>query len=140
MELHRGLDTFPKNKGSIITIGTFDGLHIGHQKILRTVCLEAQEKGLQSVLLTFYPHPRRVLFPEQPLALIQTQDEKLAKLEALGLDHVVILYFSQDFAKLIAAQFVQDILINGLAAHTVIIGYDHKFGHDRQGNLEFLLS
>ena len=140
MELHRGLDTFPKNKGSVITIGTFDGLHIGHQKILHTVCKEAQEKDLQSVLLTFYPHPRRVLFPEQPLALIQTQEEKLEKLEALGLDHVVILDFSPDFAKLSAAEFVQAILIDGLAAHTVIIGYDHQFGHDRQGNLEFLRS
>lgn len=140
MELHRGLDTFPKNKGSVITIGTFDGLHIGHQKILHTVCKEAQDKGLQSVLLTFYPHPRRVLFPEQPLALIQTQEEKLEKLEALGLDHVVILDFSPDFAKLSAAEFVQAILIDGLAAHTVIIGYDHQFGHDRQGNLAFLRS
>jgi riboflavin kinase/FMN adenylyltransferase len=92
------------------------------------------------VLLTFYPHPRRVLFPDQPLALIQTQEEKLAKLEALGLDHVVILEFSEEFAKLSAAQFVQDVLIDGLAAHTVIIGYDHQFGHDRQGNLAFLRS
>lgn len=138
MELHRGLVTFPKNTGSIITIGTFDGLHIGHQKILQTVCAEAKANGLQSVLLTFYPHPRRVLFPEQPLALIQTQEEKLEKLQALGLDHVVILDFSPEFAKLNAAAFVQDILINGLSAHTVIIGYDHQFGHDRQGNLEFL--
>jgi riboflavin kinase/FMN adenylyltransferase len=140
MELHRGLDSFPKNKGSVITIGTFDGLHIGHQKILQSVCEQARCKELPSVLLTFYPHPRRVLFPDQPLALIQTQEEKLAKLEALGLDHVVILEFSTIFAKLSAAQFVQDILINGLAAHTVIIGYDHQFGHDRQGNLAFLRS
>ena len=140
MKLHRGLDSFPKNKGSVITIGTFDGLHIGHQKILQTVCDQARTQELQSVLLTFYPHPRRVLFPDQPLALIQTQEEKLAKLEALGLDHVVILEFSEEFAKLSAAQFVQDVLIDGLAAHTVIIGYDHQFGHDRQGNLAFLRS
>lgn len=140
MELHRGLHTFPKNKGSVITIGTFDGLHIGHQTILRSVCQNAQEQGLPSVLLTFYPHPRQVLFPEQPLALLQTQEEKLAKLEELGLDHVVILEFSEAFAKLSAAQFVQEVLIDGLAAHTVIIGYDHQFGHDRQGNLEFLRS
>lgn len=138
MKLHRGLDSFPKNKGSVITIGTFDGLHIGHQKILQILCDQARTQELQSVLLTFYPHPRRVLFPDQPLALIQTQEEKLAKLEALGLDHVVILEFSAEFAKLSAAQFVQDVLIDGLAAQTVIIGYDHQFGHDRQGNLAFL--
>ncbi len=106
MELHRGLHNFPKNTGSVITIGTFDGLHIGHQTILRSVCQNAQEQGLQSVLLTFYPHPRQVLFPEQPLALLQTQEEKLAKLEELGLDHVVILQFSEAFAQLSAAQFV----------------------------------
>lgn len=140
MELHRGLNTFPKNTGAVITIGTFDGLHIGHQTILDSVCQVAKEKGLPSVLLTFFPHPRKVLFPDQPLALIQTQEEKLAKLEELGIDHVVILEFSEAFAKLSAAEFVQEVLIDGLAAHTVIIGYDHQFGHDRQGNLEFLRS
>jgi riboflavin kinase/FMN adenylyltransferase len=138
MQLHKDLAHFPKQLRTVITIGTFDGLHLGHQKILKTVCTEAKQQGLASVLLTFHPHPRRVLFPNQVLGLIQTQEEKLARLEALGIDHVVVLPFSQAFAQQSAAEFVEEILINGLNAQLVIIGYDHQFGHDRQGNLAFL--
>ncbi|MFM7006907.1 MAG: bifunctional riboflavin kinase/FAD synthetase [Flavobacteriales bacterium] len=140
MQVHKNLADFPKQLRTVITIGTFDGLHLGHQKILNTVCTEAKQKGLASVLLTFHPHPRRVLFPDQPLGLIQTQEEKLARLAALGLDHVVVLPFSEAFAQQTAAEFVEEILINGLNAQRVIIGYDHQFGHDRQGNLAFLRS
>lgn len=140
MELHKQLATFPKNQKTVLTIGTFDGLHLGHQKILSTVCAQAKQQGLASVLLTFHPHPRRILFPDQPLGLIQTQEEKLAMLEALGLDHVVVLEFNAQLAQQTAAQFVEEVLINGLHAHSVIIGYDHQFGHDRQGNLAFLRS
>jgi riboflavin kinase/FMN adenylyltransferase len=138
MQLHKDLAHFPKQLRTVITIGTFDGLHLGHQKILKTVCTEAKQMGLASVLLTFHPHPRRVLFPNQALGLIQTQEEKLARLEALGIDHVVVLPFSQAFAQQSAAEFVEEILIKGLNAQRVIIGYDHQFGHDRQGNLAFL--
>lgn len=138
MEIHKDLSLFPKQLGTVVTIGTFDGLHLGHQKILQSVCQTAKQMGLASVLLTFHPHPRRVLFPEQALSLIQTQEEKLARLEALGLDHVVVLEFNTEFARLSAADFVENILIQGLSAQSVIIGYDHQFGHDRQGNLDFL--
>lgn len=138
MEIHKHLSTFPKNQKTVLTIGTFDGLHLGHQKILATVCEQAKMQGLASVLLTFHPHPRRVLFPEESLGLIQTQEEKLARLAALGIDHVVVLDFNIDFARQTAAQFVEEVLIKGLNAQSVIIGYDHQFGHDRQGNLAFL--
>lgn len=138
MELHKGLQNFPKHTRTVLTIGTFDGLHIGHQKILSTLCEQAKAQGLASVLLTFHPHPRRVLFADKPLALLQTQEEKLARLQELGIDHVVVLEFTPAFAELSAAEFVQDILIDGLAAKEVIIGYDHQFGHDRKGNIEFL--
>jgi riboflavin kinase/FMN adenylyltransferase len=138
MELHKHLNTFPSQQQSVLTIGTFDGLHLGHQKILATVCEQAKKKGLVSVLLTFHPHPRRVLFPSEALGLIQTQEEKLARLAALGIDHVVVLEFNENFAKQTAAEFVEEVLINGLHAQSVIIGYDHQFGHDRQGNLSFL--
>ena len=140
MQRHKQLATFQPTQKTVLTIGTFDGLHLGHQKILETVCAEAKQLGLASVLLTFHPHPRRVLFPDQPLGLIQTQEEKLARLAAIGLDHVVVLEFSEVFAQQTAAQFVEEILIKGLNAHSVIIGYDHQFGHDRQGNLAFLRS
>lgn len=138
MELHKHLSTFPAQQKSVLTIGTFDGLHLGHQKILATVCEQAKQKGLASVLLTFHPHPRRVLFPNEALGLIQTQEEKLARLAALGIDHVVVLEFNEIFAKQTAAAFVEEVLIKGLHAQSVIIGYDHQFGHDRQGNLSFL--
>ncbi|MEY4286862.1 MAG: riboflavin biosynthesis protein RibF [Bacteroidota bacterium] len=138
MELHKQLNTFPAHQQSVLTIGTFDGLHLGHQKILATVCEQAKQKGLVSVLLTFHPHPRRVLFPNEELGLIQTQEEKLERLAALGIDHVVVLEFNENFAKQTAEAFVEDILIKGLHAQSVIIGYDHQFGHDRQGNLSFL--
>jgi riboflavin kinase/FMN adenylyltransferase len=140
MQLHKQLATFQPTQKTVLTIGTFDGLHLGHQKILETVCAEAKLLGLASVLLTFHPHPRRVLFPDQPLGLIQTQEEKLARLAAIGLDHVVVLEFSEVFAQQTAAQFVEEVLIKGLNAQSVIIGYDHQFGHDRQGNLAFLRS
>jgi riboflavin kinase/FMN adenylyltransferase len=122
MELHTQLSSFPIHQKTVLTIGTFDGLHLGHQKILKTVCAEAKQRGLVSVLLTFHPHPRRVLFPDEPLGLIQTQEEKL----------------NEAFAQQTAAKFVEEILIKGLNAQSVIIGYDHQFGHDRQGNLAFL--
>lgn len=138
MKLHKHLKSFPNQHQTVLTIGTFDGLHLGHQKILETVCAEAKRRGLVSVLLTFHPHPRRVLFAAQPLGLIQTQEEKLARLSAIGLDHVVVLEFNEAFAKQTAAQFVEEILIKGLNAQSLIIGYDHQFGHDRQGNLAFL--
>ena len=138
MELHTQLASFPIHQKTVLTIGTFDGLHLGHQKILKTVCAEAKQRGLVSVLLTFHPHPRRVLFPDEPLGLIQTQEEKLTRLRALGLDHVVVLNFNEAFAQQTAAQFVEEILIKGMNAQSVIIGYDHQFGHDRQGNLAFL--
>jgi riboflavin kinase / FMN adenylyltransferase len=99
MQLHKQLATFQPTQKTVITIGTFDGLHLGHQKILETVCTEAKQLGLASVLLTFHPHPRRVLFPDEPLGLIQTQQEKLARLAAIGLDHVVVLEFSEVFAQ-----------------------------------------
>jgi riboflavin kinase/FMN adenylyltransferase len=140
MELHKNLTHFPQEHRTVVTIGTFDGLHLGHQKILKTVCAEAKQLGLASVLLTFHPHPRRVLFPDQPLGLIQTQEEKLARLEALGIDHVVVIDFDENFARQSAADFVEEILIKGLKAQRVIIGYDHQFGQDRQGNLAFLRS
>jgi len=138
MELHTQLSSFPIHQKTVLTIGTFDGLHLGHQKILKTVCAEAKQRGLVSVLLTFHPHPRRVLFPDEPLGLIQTQEEKLTRLKAMGLDHLVVLNFNEAFAQQTAAKFVEEILIKGLNAQSVIIGYDHQFGHDRQGNLAFL--
>jgi riboflavin kinase/FMN adenylyltransferase len=139
MRIFEGLTEKMPIKNAVVTIGTFDGVHIGHQEILKTLNAEAEKCDGESVLLTFYPHPRMVLFPEQTdLQLLQTQTEKLNKLASIGLQNVVIYPFSKEFADLSAERFVEEILIKGLQAKMVIIGYDHQFGHNREGNLAFL--
>ena len=139
MRIFEGLTEKMPIKNAVVTIGTFDGVHIGHQEILKTLIAEAEKCEGESVLLTFYPHPRMVLFPEQTdLQLLQTQAEKLEKLASIGLQNVVIYPFSKEFADLSAERFVEEILIKGLQAKMVIIGYDHQFGHNREGNLAFL--
>lgn len=139
MRIFEGLTEKMPIKNAVVTIGTFDGVHLGHQEILKTLNAEAEKCEGESVLLTFYPHPRMVLFPEQTdLQLLQTQTEKLEKLASIGLQNVVIYPFSKEFADLSAERFVEEILIKGLQAKMVIIGYDHQFGHNREGNLAFL--
>ena len=139
MRIFEGLTEKMPIKNAVVTIGTFDGVHIGHQEILKTLIAESEKCEGESVLLTFYPHPRMVLFPEQTdLQLLQTQTEKLEKLASIGLQNVVIYPFSKEFADLSAERFVEEILIKGLQAKMVIIGYDHQFGHNREGNLAFL--
>ena len=139
MRIFEGLTDLSHIKNAVVTIGTFDGVHLGHQEILKTLIAEAEKCAGESVLLTFYPHPRMVLFPEQTdLQLLQTQTEKLEKLASIGLQNVVIYPFSKEFADLSAERFVEEILIKGLQAKMVIIGYDHQFGHNREGNLAFL--
>ncbi len=139
MRIFEGLTDLTRIKNAVVTIGTFDGVHIGHQEILKTVISEAKKIGGESVLLTFYPHPRMVLYPEDTgLLLLQTQTEKLEKLASIGLENAVIYPFSKEFAEFSAKSFVEEILIKGLQAKKVIIGYDHQFGHQREGNLAFL--
>ena len=141
MRIFEGLTEKMPIKNAVVTIGTFDGVHLGHQEILKTLISEAEKCGGESVLLTFYPHPRMVLFPENSdLQLLQTQTEKLEKLASIGLQNTVIYPFSKEFADLSAERFVEDILMKGFQVKMVIIGYDHQFGHNREGNLAFLKS
>jgi riboflavin kinase/FMN adenylyltransferase len=123
----------------VLTIGTFDGVHVGHQKILQQVKKEAEKIGGQSVLFTFFPHPRMVLYPESHgLKLLQTQEEKMAKLARVGVENCIIYPFTFDFSRLSAIEFVRDILVNKLQIKKLVIGYDHQFGKNREGNIEFL--
>jgi riboflavin kinase/FMN adenylyltransferase len=123
----------------VLTIGTFDGVHVGHQKILQQVKMEAEKIGGESVLFTFYPHPRMVLYPESHgLKLLQTQEEKMAKLARVGLENCIVYPFTFDFSRLSAIEFVRDILVNKLQIKKLVIGYDHQFGKNREGNIEFL--
>jgi riboflavin kinase/FMN adenylyltransferase len=123
----------------VLTIGTFDGVHVGHQKILQQVKKEAEKIGGESVLFTFFPHPRMVLYPESHgLKLLQTQEEKMAKLARVGVENCIVYPFTFDFSRLSAVEFVRDILVNKLKIKKLVIGYDHQFGKNREGNIEFL--
>ncbi len=128
----------PLNSGSIVTIGTFDGVHIGHQKIIKKLVDLGKEKDLQSVLLTFFPHPRMVIHKDSEIKLLNTLKEKSIILEANGLDHLVIKEFTPEFSRFTALEFVRDILVNALKTKCIIIGYDHRFGRNRAANIDDL--
>ena len=139
MRIFRDLNELAEFKNSVVTIGTFDGVHIGHQKILKKLNNEASSVNGESILFTFYPHPRMVVFPDSHnLKLIQTIDEKIESLRHYGLDNVIIYPFTKDFSRLTAFEFVRDILVNKLKVKKLVIGYDHQFGRNREGNIDFL--
>lgn len=120
---------------SVITIGTFDGVHIGHQKILRRLIQKAYEKKLRSVLLTMFPHPRMVLQKESNIMLLLTINERITMLKNLGVEEIVVKEFTQQFANLTPLAYVEDILVKELNAKHLIIGYDHHFGKNRSANI-----
>ena len=122
-----------------MTVGTFDGIHFGHQKIIDSLKSLANEEDGESVMLTFSPHPRLVLFPENNnLKLINTLDEKINRLESSGIDHLIIYPFTKDFSRISALEYVRDFLVKEIKVSTLIIGYDHQFGRNREGNFEYL--
>lgn len=138
MQLHYGLKGF-KSHRPVVTIGTFDGVHLGHREVIAELLRMSKESGGESVVFTFYPHPRMVVNPqEDTLRLLSTKDEKVQLLEELGIDHLVIYPFTQDFARISHVDFVQNILVEQMQICKLIIGYDHKFGHDREGNFQAL--
>ncbi len=122
----------------VVTVGTFDGVHLGHAQILQQLIKQAHTLGGESVVLTFYPHPRTVLFPDMPLYLLNTIEEKIDRFEKFNIDHFVILPFSVEFSKLISCDFIYQILHKQLNTKHLIVGYDHRFGHDRQGDVAML--
>ena len=122
-----------------MTVGTFDGIHFGHQKIIDSLKSLANEEDGESVMLTISPHPRLVLFPENNnLKLINTLDEKINRLESSGIDHLIIYPFTKDFSRISALEYVRDFLVKEIKVSTLIIGYDHQFGRNREGNFEYL--
>lgn len=137
MKIKTTLDAYPK-KDSVITIGTFDGVHVGHQKIIERLVKIAKQDNLQAVVLTFFPHPRMVLQKDTNIKLINIIDEKSQLLENFGIDHLVIKKFTREFSRLGALEFVRDILVNKLHVKHIIIGYDHRFGRNRNANIDDL--
>ena len=138
MKIIRSIADFDSSEKTIVTIGTFDGIHIGHKKILKNLITTAREEGKKSVLLTFFPHPRMVLQKDKTILLLNTLDEKSVLLEKMGLDFLIIHPFSKEFSRLTALEFVRDILVNKLNTSRLIIGYDHHFGKNREGNIHQL--
>lgn len=138
MKVHYNTKTIKGIKNPVVTVGTFDGVHFGHQKIINRLKSIASKNNGESVLLTFDPHPRKVLFNDNNLKLINTLDEKIEILKKLGLDHLVVQAFTKEFSQLSAKDYVEKLLINKLNTKTLVIGYDHHFGNDRKGNIDLL--
>lgn len=123
----------------MVTIGTFDGVHIGHKKILERIIFNAKELNCESVVLTFFPHPRMVLQDNSVVQLLNTVDEKTLLLEKTGIDNLIIHPFNQEFSRLTAEEFVKEILVNQLNIRKIIIGYDHRFGRNRTADINDLI-
>ncbi len=138
MKEHKGANVFNSDHPTVITIGTFDGVHAGHQKIIERLVATAKASQLESAILTFFPHPRMVLQKESGIKLINTIEERKQILEKSGLDHLIVHPFTHQFSRLTALEFVRDILVNKLRAKKIIIGYDHRFGRNRTADINTL--
>lgn len=138
LNTYTNIDQYKASKGAVVTIGTFDGVHQGHQKILERVIKRAHKDSLTSVLLTFFPHPRMVLQPDQDLKLINSIDERVALVASQGIENIVIHPFSKEFSRTTAVDYVKEILVDRLKAKVVVIGYDHRFGINRSASIKEL--
>lgn len=138
MPIFRDIRHLPEFHKAVITAGTFDGVHEGHKVILQEVVRHAQAVGGESVLLTFEPHPRKLLFPNQPLGIITPLEQKLKLITDAGIQHIVVVPFTREFAGLSAKAYIEDFMVNIFHPHSIIIGYDHRFGNDRKGDLKLL--
>ena len=139
MQVHRDLDQLPGFKNAVITIGTFDGVHIGHQQIINQLKVTAAKVGGETVIITFHPHPRKIVgnFGDN-IALLNTLDEKILLLDKAGINHLVVVPFTKPFANQTAEEYCRDFIYHYFKPHTIIIGYDHRFGKNRLGNYHLL--
>lgn len=139
MKIYEGLADFPPLRYAVVTSGTFDGVHLGHQKILLKLKDIALKKEGETVLITFWPHPRMVLHPEKKnLRLLSTFEEKVILLEKFGVDHLVIIPFTKAFSQWSSQKFIHTILVDQIHTQCLVIGYDHKFGKNREGSFDYL--
>ena len=139
MKVINGIDNYSSKKKSIITIGTFDGIHVGHEKVIRTLVKESLSKNLLANILTFFPHPRMVLNKDSEIKLIDTIKEKEKKLKNLGVNTLIIHPFTKEFSRMSSIEFTRDILIKKLNVYKIILGYDHRFGKNRESSVEDLI-
>ena len=139
MKIFQSIHDFSSAKKTVVTLGTFEGVHIGHKKIIERLLQNALELDGESLVLTFFPHPRMVLQDATDIKLLNTIEEKALLLENLGLENLVIHPFDQAFSRLTAEEFVKDILVNAFNIKKIIIGHDHRFGRNRTANIDNLI-
>ncbi len=140
MKIYHAVNEFIPVENAVVTIGTFDGVHLGHRKLIKKVCEIADNIGGETVVLTFFPHPRMVLYPhEHGLELLNTIDEKMKLLEEAGVDHLIIHPFDKQFSELSSGEFVKQVLVDKIKTKKLVIGYDHHFGKQREGNFDDLV-
>lgn len=143
MKLHTSIENLSGIRRAVITTGSFDGVHVGHKAIIDRLKQIARETGGESALITFHPHPRKVLYPEaegKDLQLIYSQKEKIELLEQTGLDHLIIIPFTREFSHTSSEDFVNNILLEKVKAEVIVVGFNHYFGYHREGNYEYLHS
>lgn len=139
MIVHRGLDDLQPLANAVVTSGTFDGVHLGHQTILARLTEVAKASNGQSVLITYWPHPRTVVSNDsQDLKLLTTLDEKIDLLDLAGVDQLVVIPFTRSFSQLSSEEFIRQILIEKIGTKKLVIGYDHRFGRDREGGFDYI--
>ncbi|MFD2033537.1 bifunctional riboflavin kinase/FAD synthetase [Belliella marina] len=139
MRIYEGIEDFGPVNNPVVTSGTFDGVHLGHQKILHRIRKIADDIGGETVLITFWPHPRLVLYPkEHNLKLLSTFEEKTKLLRQSGIDHLITIPFTKEFSELSSEEFIQKIIIDKIQTRKLVIGYDHRFGKNREGGFEYL--
>ena len=140
MKIYDGPEGFEKVKNPVVTVGTFDGVHVGHSKIFRTMRELSKECHGETVVVTFHPHPRLVVHPDsKDLKFINTLERKYDLIEQNGIDHLVIIPFTKEFAATTAEAFIEDILVKQMGVCKLVVGYDHHFGRNREGSFEELM-
>lgn len=139
LKIFQSIAAFQTDKKTIVTLGTFDGVHLGHQKIIENLVNSAQSGNCESLILTFFPHPRMVLQEDSEIKLLNTIEERTALLEKSGLDNLIIHPFDKAFSRLTAEEFVKDILVEKLNIQKIIIGHDHRFGRNRTADIDDLI-
>jgi len=140
LKIFNSIKSFSATKETIVTIGTFDGVHLGHRKILEQITKNARDTNCESLVLTFFPHPRMVLQEDTEMKQLNTLDEKISLLDKLGVDNLVIHPFDKEFSRLTAEEFVKEVLVDVFKVKKIIIGHDHRFGRNRTANIDDLIT
>jgi riboflavin kinase/FMN adenylyltransferase len=140
MNIFRNIDEIKFDKQTVLTLGTFDGIHLGHQQIIKRVIECSEENKLRNLIITFHPHPRKVINPEMQLKLLTTNEEQINILEKLGVQNLFIINFTKEFSQLTPDEFIKNYLVDKIGLSRIVIGYDHHFGKGRGGDVEFLLA